>query len=112
MNADDVQHADQGAAAGSGRSAVPSNAPAGLAEPAGELAGVAVSEGEGGMAAPDLPPKVVALIQREAFLFDAVGAPIARPPVDILCRLRFFHKVTVSLDEIVAVLRSGRSRRS
>jgi hypothetical protein len=80
--------------------------------------GAAVPRGGGGrapdlgVAGPDLPAAVVALIRREAFVFDAVGSPIARPPVDIRCRLRLFHKVSVSLEEIVGVLRSGRSRPS
>jgi hypothetical protein len=87
----DVHRAEQGAAAGSGAAAVPAvGAPAGLAGSAG-----------------DLPAAVVRLIRREAYLFDAVGSPVARPPADIQCRLRFFHHTNVSLDQIVAVLRRG-----
>ncbi len=71
----DVHRAAQGTAAGSGAAAVPSpDSPAGLAEPAGDCPGAAVSRGEGGTAAPDLPPKVAALIRREAYVFDAVRA--------------------------------------
>ncbi len=105
----DVHRAAQGTAAGSGAAAVPSpDSPAGLAEPAGDCPGAAVSRGEGGTAAPDLPPKVAALIRREAYVFDAVGAPIARPPADIQSRLRFFHHINLSLEQIVTVLRDGR----
>ncbi len=108
MKSPDVPCGDERTAAGSGAAAVPLNAPAGLAEPAGDCPGAAVSRGEGGTAAPDLPPKVAALIRREAYVFDAVGAPIARPPADIQSRLRFFHHINLTLEQIVTVLRSGR----
>ncbi|SRR6266511_718667 len=67
------------------------------------------SQGEGKPVAPDLAPEVVALILREAHVHDATGAPIVRPPTDIKTRLWFFHHMDVSLDNIVAVLRSRRS---
>jgi len=51
---------------------------------------------------------VAALIRREAYVFDAVGAQIARPPADIQSRLRFFHHINLTLEQIVTVLRSGR----
>ena len=71
--------------------------------------GAAVSRGEGGAAASDLPPQeVITLIWREAYLFDAVGAPVARPPMEIQSRLLLFHRVNVSLDQINRVLRAGR----
>jgi hypothetical protein len=105
MNAD---RGDDGKAAGPGAAALPSNAPRrGLAGPAGHDPGAAVSGGKVGTAAPDLPEKVIALIRREAHMFDAVGALIPRPPVDIRNRLSFFFKTAVSLDKINEVLRSG-----
>ena len=52
----------------------------------------------------DLPAKVIALIRREAQMFDAVGAPIARPPADIRSRLGLFHGIHVTLGDIIAVL--------
>jgi len=77
-----------------GAVAVPLGAPAGLAESAGEL-----------------PAAVVRLVRGEAYLFDAVGSPFARPSADIQCRLRFFHRTNLSLDQIATVLRSGRHAR-
>jgi hypothetical protein len=56
-----------------------------------------------------LARNVVALIRREAHMFDAMGTPIARPPVDIRNRLLFFHRCNVSLDQINEVVR-GRAR--
>jgi hypothetical protein len=49
--------------------------------------------------------QILALIRREAHLFDAVGAAVARPPADIQSRLRFFYKVNLTLDQINEVLR-------
>ncbi len=104
----DVHPAEEGTAAVSGAAAVPQlDAPAGLAEPAGDCPDAAVPDGEEG-AAPALPAVVIRLIRREAHMFDATGAPIARPPADIQCRLRFFHHTNVTLGQIVAVLRRGR----
>ncbi len=106
-----VHPAEQGTAAVPGAAAVPPlNASAGHTEPAGDCPGAAVPEGEDGTAAPDLPAQVAAVIRREAYLFDAVGAQIARPPADIQSRLRFFHHINVTLGQIVAVLGGGRAR--
>jgi len=80
------------------------DAPAGVAQPAGNLPGAAASEGKDEAAAPDLPPRVADLIRYEAHLYDAVGAPVARPPADIRCRLWFFCKTAVTLDQVVDVL--------
>ena len=77
--------------------------------------GAAASHGEGGAASHELlalPGKVIALIRREAHMFDAVGSPIARPPVEIRNRLLFFHRCDVSLDQINEVLRDGRHVRA
>ncbi len=105
----DTHRVGQGTAAGSDAAAVPPDAPAGFAEPAGHIPGAAVPEGEDGTAAPDLPAKVVALIQREAHMFDAVGSLIPRPPADVQSRLLFFHKTTVTIDQINRVLRNGKT---
>ena len=105
----DVHPAEQGTAAVSGAAAVPPvEAPAGRTESAGEGPGAAVPDGEDGTAASDLPAQVAALIRREAYLFDAMGAQVARPPADIQSRLRFFHHINVTLGQIVAVLGGGR----
>ena len=72
--------------------------------------GAAASHGEGGAASSELlslPGKVIALIRREAHMFDAVGSPVARPPVEIRNRLLFFHRCDVSLDQINEVLRGS-----
>ena len=105
----DVHPAGQGPAAVSGAAAVPPvDAPAGRTEPGGDCPGAAVPDGEDGTAASDLPAQVAALIRREAYLFDAMGAQVARPPADIQSRLRFFHHINVTLGQIVAVLGGGR----
>jgi hypothetical protein len=73
-----------------------------------EQGGVTARHGVGGTAASGvlpLPRNVVALIRREAHMFDAMGTPIARPPVDIRNRLLFFHRCNVSLDQINEVVR-------
>jgi hypothetical protein len=76
------------------------------------LRGVAASQGRKRGAASSellaLPGNVAAMIRREAHMFDAVGSPIARPPLEIRNRLLFFHHCDVSLDQINEVLRGGR----
>jgi hypothetical protein len=86
----DVRGGGEGGVAAAGALALPLGAPAGLAESVG-----------------DLPAAVVRLVRGEAYLFDAVGSPVARPPVDIRCRLRFFHRTDLCVDQINAVLRGG-----
>jgi hypothetical protein len=107
----EVHPAEEGTAAVSGAAAVlPLDGPAVLAEPAG-CSDATVPDGEDGVAASDVPATVVRLIRREAYMFDAMGGQVARPPADIQCRLRFFHHTNVTLGQVVAVLRSGRGRR-
>lgn len=103
----DAHRPDHDAAAGSGAAAASSpGARRASPNPPG-TPGAAAAPRDGGTAAPDLSPEVAALVRREAQMFDAVGAPIARPPADIQCRLRFFHRTDLTLGQIAAVLRSG-----